>query len=365
MKNFERERWRKLFIRENAQQRAIWPLMQRGIRDYCVRLADDDGTLAIVLRCGDPVEAVLSVLGAHPAEQEHARAAVAGLLEDGFLLAEDGRVSVARLAEAQGEGSEPGAFERASATAAGPPAPLSAAERARRYRAEQRRKRDATRDEASRSTVTERHETTRDAPSQDSVTVSRGNSQKEASEALLDSQKSQTNQTNSATGERDARDAVSVTVRDASPVTGARDIQALAAAYLRDEFTGRNGGIGGGVAENWPEVLSVFSTAAEAWGNPITIRGGLKDPRLKFTLERFAEGFTVERLQQAVRRAHFADYIANNQANQTLQTVLRDAGQVEKFAALTAPTGPRPLAKNAPRQPDSGYRPHLAATEFK
>ena len=76
-----------------------------------------------------------------------------------------------------------------------------------------------------------------------------------------------------------------------------RDIQALATAYLRDEFTGSNGGIGGGVASSWPEVLAVCAAFHGAWGKPVTLRAiGLKDPRLKVILERFAEGFTVTQL---------------------------------------------------------------------
>jgi hypothetical protein len=137
-----------------------------------------------------------------------------------------------------------------------------------------------------------------------------------------------------------------------------RDIRALASAYLRDEFTGSNGGIGGGVANSWPEVLAVCSAFAGAWRKPVTLRTtGLKDPRLKVILERFAEGFTVEQLEQAIERARFADYIANNQANQTLQTILRDAGQVEKFAALTGPpTVPKPQLRRGEASPDEERR---------
>jgi hypothetical protein len=138
---------------------------------------------------------------------------------------------------------------------------------------------------------------------------------------------------------------------------GARDLQALAAAYLRDEFTGRNGGIGGGVASAWPEVLAVCAAFQAAWSNPVTLRAGLKDPRLKVILERFADGCTVEQLEQAIRRSRFADYIANNQANQTLQTILRDIGQVEKFGALTGPPNvPKPQLRRGEASPDEERR---------
>ncbi len=136
-----------------------------------------------------------------------------------------------------------------------------------------------------------------------------------------------------------------------------RDIQALATAYLRDEFTGALGAIGGGVASTWPEVLAVCAAFQEAWGKPVTLRAvGLKDPRLKVILERFAEAFTVEQLDQAIRRSRFAEPIANNQANQTLQTILRDAGQVEKFAALTAAPKPQPRRGEGPPCDDERAR---------
>jgi hypothetical protein len=135
---------------------------------------------------------------------------------------------------------------------------------------------------------------------------------------------------------------VQVGVADTGPDPG-RDIQALATAYLRDEFTGSNGGIGGGVATHWPEVLAVCGAFQRAWGRPVNLRSiGLKDPRLRVVLERLAEGFTVAQLELAIQRSRHADYIAGNQANQALQTILRDAGQVEKFGALT----------QAPRKPE-------------
>jgi hypothetical protein len=143
-------------------------------------------------------------------------------------------------------------------------------------------------------------------------------------------------------------DRVPAPLPDPSP---SRDIKALAAAYLRDEFTGSNGGIGGGVATGWPEVLAVCAAFQSVWNKPANLRAiGLKDPRLKVILERFADGFTIGELAQALRGSRFAEPIANNQANQTLQTILRDPGQVEKFGALTA--APKPQSKRGDGNPD-------------
>jgi len=42
MKDWAKERWRKLYLREALDQR-LWSVMARGLRDYLIRLAEDDG----------------------------------------------------------------------------------------------------------------------------------------------------------------------------------------------------------------------------------------------------------------------------------------------------------------------------------
>jgi hypothetical protein len=40
MKDWSKERWRKLYLREALEQR-LWSVMARGLRDYLIRLAED------------------------------------------------------------------------------------------------------------------------------------------------------------------------------------------------------------------------------------------------------------------------------------------------------------------------------------
>ncbi len=65
MKDWSKERWRKLYLRESLEQR-LWSVMARGLRDYLIRLAEDDGTL--IRDDDDPEGALLKALGAHPEE---------------------------------------------------------------------------------------------------------------------------------------------------------------------------------------------------------------------------------------------------------------------------------------------------------
>jgi hypothetical protein len=55
----------------------------RGLRDYLIRLAEDDG--ALIRDADEPVEALLTVLGAHEGEAELVRGALELLRRDGFL----------------------------------------------------------------------------------------------------------------------------------------------------------------------------------------------------------------------------------------------------------------------------------------
>ncbi|HKO48998.1 MAG TPA: hypothetical protein VJV79_14805 [Polyangiaceae bacterium] len=65
MKDWAKERWRKLYLREALEQR-LWSVMARGLRDYLIRVAEDDG--ALIRDSDEPVEALLHALGAHAEE---------------------------------------------------------------------------------------------------------------------------------------------------------------------------------------------------------------------------------------------------------------------------------------------------------
>jgi len=82
MKDGSKERWRKLYLREALEQR-LWSVMARGLRDYLIRLAEDDG--ALIRDADEPVEALLTVLGAHEEEAELVRGAIELLRRDGFV----------------------------------------------------------------------------------------------------------------------------------------------------------------------------------------------------------------------------------------------------------------------------------------
>src|SRR5450432_27598 len=98
MKDWSKERWRKLYLREALEQR-LWSVMARGLRDYLIRLAEDDG--ALIRDSADPVAALLAAIGAHPEEAGLVRAAIELLLRDGFLTGSARSIFVDRLPEAQ------------------------------------------------------------------------------------------------------------------------------------------------------------------------------------------------------------------------------------------------------------------------
>jgi hypothetical protein len=200
-RNWSRERWRKLYLRESAEQRGSWPLMARGVRDYLIRVAEDDGR--VVSRGG--AARLLDVLGAQPtAERELAAHAIALLLEDGFLVeGEDGAIYVSNLPKAQGDND---AAEDETT------APMTDAERAKKYR-QRKKERDEALRNASRGGVTE--------PVRGVTSASRGLGQVDPSGSAVDSQNNQPK----AEAERAPASAPVVTNgRDGERVTGRRDV---------------------------------------------------------------------------------------------------------------------------------------------
>jgi hypothetical protein len=98
MKDWSKERWRKLYLREALEQR-VWSVMTRGLRDYVIRVAEDDG--ALIRDAADPVAALVAALGAHAEEAGLVRGAIELLLADGFLTGSARSIFVDRLPEAQ------------------------------------------------------------------------------------------------------------------------------------------------------------------------------------------------------------------------------------------------------------------------
>lgn len=145
-----------------------------------------------------------------------------------------------------------------------------------------------------------------------------------------------------------------VQVQVAGPGTGTgpdpeRDLVAMSERVLRDRCGAE---LEWPAFQTWPEVKVICDAFAETYGRRDDVRHG-GDPRAKAILGRFSEGYAVETLVLAVRNSKFADYMAEKQSNQALVTILRDASQVDKFAALTGESK-RPNGIPPPRQPDAG-----------
>jgi hypothetical protein len=97
--DFRREPWRKLYVRENLDH-AGWPLLARGLRDYLIRMARDDGTLLAIT--ADPGKDLASAVGACGPEIDETFHAVSLMLRDGYLVHDKaGRLSITRFEEAQ------------------------------------------------------------------------------------------------------------------------------------------------------------------------------------------------------------------------------------------------------------------------
>jgi len=73
------------YFRESLEELS-WPVMARALRQYLTRVAEDDG--AIVRNRTDALEGLLRVLLPHSDETEAVRAALALLVQKGFLSAD-------------------------------------------------------------------------------------------------------------------------------------------------------------------------------------------------------------------------------------------------------------------------------------
>ena len=106
---FERESWRKLYVAESMQHRLL-PVLCRGLRDYLLRYASEDGTL--LARTDSPAQDLAKALGSHPDEADMVARFAEGWLADGYLSHKRGRLFITRYSEAQ-EARSPGASRQA------------------------------------------------------------------------------------------------------------------------------------------------------------------------------------------------------------------------------------------------------------
>jgi hypothetical protein len=106
---FERESWRKLYVAESAEHRLL-SVFARGLRDYLLRLAGEDGT--ILAKTKAPKMDVARLLGVHPGEKKLFEAGFDSLLGVGYLSHEAERLWITKFIDAQTARS-PGAKRQA------------------------------------------------------------------------------------------------------------------------------------------------------------------------------------------------------------------------------------------------------------
>lgn len=107
---FDRESYRKLYVRESAEDRML-PLFARGLRDYLLRHAAEDGTL--LSKTKDPAKDLAHALSVHRHELKSFRDGISALIESRFLSFEGGRLWITRFEEAQNARSK-GAIRQAN-----------------------------------------------------------------------------------------------------------------------------------------------------------------------------------------------------------------------------------------------------------
>lgn len=95
---FEHESWRKLYVAESIEHRLL-PIFTRSLRDYLLRMADDEGTLLKQTKA--PSADLARVLIVDAAERKQFDAAVTKLLEIEYLTLSRGRLFITRFVDAQ------------------------------------------------------------------------------------------------------------------------------------------------------------------------------------------------------------------------------------------------------------------------
>jgi hypothetical protein len=124
-------------------------------------------------------------------------------------------------------------------------------------------------------------------------------------------------------------------------------------AYLMNELIAR---LELQPADSWPEVKQVIQVWGEVF-RPVALVPWLKDPRFRVIIERGAEGKSPDQMCKAIRGAKLDSFISGNTQFSVLTTVLRDAGQVDKFCELFDAGGDkrdRRYRRNDPVQPSHG-----------
>lgn len=95
---FDRESWRKLYRDESVEHRLL-PVLARGLRDYLIRHAKDDGT--ILTKTDDPGGDLARALGAHADEFDLVARYVGDWIRDGYLTHTKGKLAIKNFKVAQ------------------------------------------------------------------------------------------------------------------------------------------------------------------------------------------------------------------------------------------------------------------------
>lgn len=115
---------------------------------------------------------------------------------------------------------------------------------------------------------------------------------------------------------------------------GARDPESLVSAAKTWLLDPQRAALTKPNPHKWPDSLRLVAVLAEVFGGkaqPIRASG---DPRMAVLLRHWADGRTTDELERAIRGAGSDDHLRRNPQLQTLTTVLRDAGQVDRFTRL-------------------------------
>lgn len=145
---------------------------------------------------------------------------------------------------------------------------------------------------------------------------------------------------------------------------GACDLQTRATTWVEDptqaSFSVPN-------PEKWAETEHLVAVLAEVFGGAPQRPRHASDPRMKVLLALWAEGRTMLELEQALRGAGKDAYLRENPQFQTLQTILRDSAQVDKFIRLltVAPAAPPVKANARAVQTDHGFDPYASQENAK
>lgn len=109
----------------------------------------------------------------------------------------------------------------------------------------------------------------------------------------------------------------------------ATELRLRAQRAVADAF---GSGLDHGPPGSWPEVLEVTKRFAEVWGREVRLTGG--SPGVRRVVDRLAEGYTVAELCRAIVGSRNDPFFQANGHYQTLHTILRDSGQVDRFMVI-------------------------------